>query len=117
MTITYYAHLQQKCEGCDYTIGCGHALRRLKATTLEAARVEAVAHDDAPNEESYTFESRIESLDMLKSIRILAVVEEHDLSGEIAAKLTKLREGRDAAKKEAKRLQIEKLQRELAEDK
>ncbi len=116
-TVTYYAHLQQKGEGCDYTIGCGHALLRLRATTLEAAKVEALPPADEPSEASYTFESRIERLEMLKSVRILAVIEEHDMSSDIAAKLAKLKEAHDAAEKEEKRRQIEKLQRELAEDK
>lgn len=114
-TITYYAHLQQNGEGCDYTIGCGHALRRLKATTLEAAKVEAVAHDDAANEEAYTFESRIESLEMLKRVRVLAVVEEHDLTAEIAAKLTALKVKQAENTKRLKLAEIERLKREVGQ--
>lgn len=39
---TYALLLRQHGEGCDYTIGCGLAVRPLNATTLEAARIEAL---------------------------------------------------------------------------
>jgi len=37
---TYKAHLCQAGEGCDYTIGCGHALIWLKASNLGEAIIE-----------------------------------------------------------------------------
>lgn len=106
-TIRYYAHLEQKGDGCDHTIGCGHALRRLKATTLEEARVEALLFDGGSDTEShYSFEARIGELKGFKRVRILAVVEEHDLGADIAAKVAKLR-GEQA--EEVKRRQLEEL--------
>ena len=36
----YKAHLCQHGEGCDYTIGCGHAVIDLKAQNIEDAKIE-----------------------------------------------------------------------------
>ena len=38
MSVEYYAHVEQKGEGCDYTIGCGHAfVHIIGAKSMEAA--------------------------------------------------------------------------------
>lgn len=112
-TIVYYAHLEQEGEGCDYTIGCGHALRRLDATTLADAKTEALAHEDPAHEEEYTFKSRIESLDMLKRVRVLEVVEEHDLGDLVAEKIAALKTKRAEDVKRKKLAKIERLKREV----
>ena len=41
----FYAHVQEMGEGCDYTIGCGHRLVKLKATTREEAEREVMQDD------------------------------------------------------------------------
>jgi hypothetical protein len=48
----YFVHLDQGGEGCDYTIGCGHSLQRLKAGSIDAARaeVEALIAEDYSSE-------------------------------------------------------------------
>lgn len=42
-TTGYALLLRQNGEGCDYTIGCGLRVHPLHATTVEAARAEAIA--------------------------------------------------------------------------
>ena len=48
----FYAHVEEMGEGCDYTIGCGHRLVKLKATTREEAERE-VMQDDSEGEGRY----------------------------------------------------------------
>lgn len=38
----YKAHLTQRCEGCDYTIGCGQTTINLDSDNIEAAVKELV---------------------------------------------------------------------------
>lgn len=40
--MTYYLHVTQAEDGCDYTIGCGSALVELKATELGAAMLSEI---------------------------------------------------------------------------
>lgn len=54
----YKAHLDQGAEGCDYTIGCGHALIWLNASNMEEAKIEL---SKEIKERYSSLESKIES--------------------------------------------------------
>ena len=92
-------------KGCDYSIGCGVEMRQLKATTIEAAILEACG----TAEEGPAFDERVESITIL-------------LVTEVASCATRLEELRaenkrrvDARKLAAKRAELARLKRELGE--
>lgn len=108
-TIVYYAHIERWGDDDGQ-----HALRRLRATTLADAKVEALLTDSSGDYEAdYTIESRIDRLEGLRRVRVLEVVEEHDLPSEIASKLAALRIALAEEEKRRKREEIRRLQREL----
>jgi len=92
----YYAHLDQGGEGCDYTIGCGHALRKLKADSLDAARaeVEALISED--------YSSEMTEVAHVKILEVATVLEL-----DVAAHYQPLKEKRQVAE-EARRLKSER---------
>jgi len=92
----YYAHLDQGGEGCDYTIGCGHKLQKLKATSLDAARTEVEALID----EDYSSE-----MTEVAHVKILEVATVLEL--DVAARYQAIKEKRLAAE-EARRLKSER---------
>lgn len=108
-TIVYYAHIERWGDDDGQ-----HELRRLRATALDDAKVEALLTDSSGDYEAdYTTESRIERIEGLRRVRVLEVVEERDLSSEIAAKLATLRVALAEEEKRRKREEIRRLQREL----
>jgi len=104
----YYALYTGDGEGCEDTIGCNMTFDRLKATTLEEAKIEAI--NNAPN-------GVAESCDVVYTdkIMVLAVAEQHDLAPQIAAERAADRERCVAAERATKLAQFEKLKRELGQ--
>jgi len=94
---TYKAHLCQAGEGCDYTIGCGHALIWLKASNMEEAKIELAKEI---KERYSSLESEIESA------VIFEVTEEVEIN--VKDYYDQLQKERD----EYDRLQREKRERE-----
>lgn len=107
----WYAHWQQKGDGCDYTIGCGHRFLRLEATDRESAEREAL-------DRYHTVDSSRTEFDYYEigQLRIFRVVEEHDLAAGIAARRREWQAANEAVAKAAKRKQLEALKAELSDD-
>ena len=103
--MSFWAIYEGQGEGCDYTIGCNMSFERLDAATLIEAKTEAL--------EAYTDTGGRE--DRYERITVLEVVGEHDLAAEMRAMVAdRQREAADR-EKAAKRVQLEKLRRELGE--
>lgn len=100
----YYAHLDQGGEGCDYTIGCGHELRKLKTTgTMDEAEAELRALIVG----EYTSETRT-----LAHAKILAVAETREVDMNDMKSIYKEVERKNA---EAEIVRQEKSEREQFE--
>lgn len=103
----FYLYLEQAGGGCDYTIGCGNRLFKLKGATLEEAREDAKQYFDRENygygrgDYSLTaaniFKFEMDAMPVLE--QILKQEQEED-------RLEKLAE---------KRAQLERLKKELGE--
>lgn len=99
----YALHMEQEGEGCDYSIGCGIQVVKLKATTLLEAREEVkqifddygVAHID----------------NKLKSAVIITITE--DVMPICKAFIAEKDQERAADDRKAKQAEINRLQREL----
>jgi hypothetical protein len=55
----FYLWVKQRGGGCDYMIGCGEKTFPLKATTIEAARAEALSILDDHSSEDFEVEHAI----------------------------------------------------------
>lgn len=106
----YYALLKGNGEGCDYTIGCNMRWRRLRATTLDGAKAEAL-FPDGPTEASHCVggEPRV------AEITILEVCAEIDLRHDIAVARDEYRIAQEQTKIAEKRRTFERLKKELGE--
>ncbi|HZL94047.1 MAG TPA: hypothetical protein VFB99_10400 [Vicinamibacterales bacterium] len=104
--MSFWAMYQGSGEGCDYTIGCNTRHERLKATTLEDAKAEALLR--------YEYEGGVDT-DRIASITVLEVATEHDLDGDLIALKGRLMEERTQAERAEKRAKLEQLKRELGE--
>lgn len=108
----FLAHFKQRGEGCDYTIGCAHALREIEAESIEAA-IGALANDymAVDGDHRYPLSDRHER--ELKSVVVYEVAQERPLP------LVDLRNARAQREHEAKaasseqhdRAEFERLQR------
>lgn len=58
----YYAHLVQKGEGCDYTIGCANTLIEIDAISDE----EAIKKLSEEIKESFTYDRELSSVKLFK---------------------------------------------------
>lgn len=103
-TTVYYVHLIQHGEGCDYTIGCGHRLRSLKAKTYPEAHAEV----DALLKEEHTSEER-----EVEHVRILEVTNMHEVDVKAwYAGLGMQRKAEELKAQEAReRAELERLQK------
>lgn len=63
----YFAYLIQKGEGCDYTIGCGRQLLRLRAANHPDA-VKELKTRILDKEEGYQDERKLAGVDLLEVI-------------------------------------------------
>ena len=105
MATKYWAVFEGQGEGCDYTIGCNTSFCKLRATSSEDAKKEALKVFPLADCDSDTVG--------VERIVVLAVVEEYDLKNEIADEVARTAMERDAAAREKKLAQLEKLKREL----
>lgn len=67
----FYAYLTQASEGCDYTIGCGMELVKLKAATRDEATAELKRLvqgyvEDGWRQEGYTHEQKLKEALLLE---------------------------------------------------
>lgn len=71
---TFYVLLQER-PGCDYTIGCGAKLVRLKATTFEKAEVEVMSSGAGGlgYEDYVVGEGRLDSIEIFEVANALPV--------------------------------------------
>jgi hypothetical protein len=100
----FYLWMEQRGEGCDYTIGCGQKLLKLKGDSIEAAR------EDAKRQFDYhgVYDER-----SLKSAVILSFAEDAlELARDFEKAKEQVRADYELARK---REQLEKLKRELGE--
>lgn len=104
MSDVFYAYTKGRGEGCDYTIGCNLKIERLKATTMEAAIVEATGEGWSKYDD-----------ERIETITILRVAEEADCGERIAALRAERETAKRGAGQAAKRAQLERLKRELGE--
>ena len=104
----YYALIKGDGEGCDYTIGCNMRWERLKATTLDAAKEEAL-YPGGTHYESCA----VDSDKRIDSITILEVAAETDLAQDIATIRGKHRHAKELAQTAKKLLEFERLRKEL----
>jgi len=104
----YFVHLDQGGEGCDYTIGCGHSLQRLKAGNIDAARAEV----EALIAEDYSSE-----MTEVAHVKILEVATVLDL--DVRAHYQSLKEKKDAAdaksQTERERIEFERLKQKFGD--
>ena len=111
--ITFYAHLEQAGAGCDYTIGCGHKLVRLKAKTHMEAEREIMAYDG--DGEGYGGPYYLTGERTLESVTILEVTHVHNVPLNVYRDNLQRGEAAEAAaKKEAADLvEFERLQKKF----
>ena len=103
----YYALVKGRGDGCDYTIGCNLTWTRLKAVSLEQAKMEAITN--YPPSIDRDFGTDIES------ILILGVVDEANLAIELDARRAETHAEKKKAEQAKKRAEFERLKRELGQ--
>jgi len=99
----YKLYVKERGEGCDYTIGCGNHLFDLKALSLEEAEKEA----------QKILEEHTHSEREFETAYILTIQKDISSYGEVAENL--YRSAREEDAKREKRVQLERLKRELGE--
>lgn len=91
-----FAHVKQRAEGCDYTLGCGQKFYEVKgATTLASAAVTALQEWADRISESGEDERDLESLTLYDVAEVMPVDLEQvraKLMAESAARREKIRE-------------------------
>jgi hypothetical protein len=101
----FYALFKGKGDGCDYTIGCNIAHQKLRATTLEDAKREALNEHSLDSEYECTVER----------VTVLEVVGVHDLAAEIETAREAIKAQCALQEKARKRAEVARLMREIGE--
>jgi len=89
----YIAHLFQE-GGCDYTIGCGHAIREFEADNIEAAREEVKEIADEYSRD-YINEITLYEIASEESIDIDDLFAEDDAAAAVEAQAKKEKEEKE----------------------
>ena len=74
----YIAHLVQKGEGCDYTIGCGLVVRELSADNMEDAREELkeIIKEEYSYDEAYLEKATLYEVNEVVDVDVDAIYNE-----------------------------------------
>ena len=104
-TKRYVAEVEQRGEGCDYTIGCGTAVSVvMEAESLEEVTAKVLA--EWPPWSSYGERD-------IARVTIYEVAAVHDIAGALAAEVERLKGEHKAAQQAEKMRKIAALQKEI----